>query len=362
MEIKQEYLSYQEIRNGTLIKGDDYGLASYLGPDRKASFLNNPNLHDESDCLLALVRVDGAVVGREMLYPTKIKAGSTIDFAQSCSALDVHADFQHLAVGADLFRYYTKSTKYNFVLCSGISEQALPLYKVWRYHILEFPRLMFLCRMDPIVRGLGISDFFSKLLSYIPNFLIKIPIVLNNYRSNNIRGSFVIQKETIIPDWVEKLTTDNKYKYMEVHDNAWLQWNLDYNFKNDPRNIQSFYSIYKGSEPVGFFMTKERFRESAGGKLKNTIIGSIGEWGAIDESGLSEDIIYKLAFSTFSKKVDLIELATTNKNVIKRMKCWGFLTHGFAHIAFKDKTKQFNDASNIDLWRVRYGYADVILT
>ena len=40
----------------------------------------------------------------------------------------------------------------------------------------------------------------------------------------------------------------------------------------------------------------------------------------------------------------------------------GFIPHGFAHIGLKDKKKAYKDASDINLWRVRYGYADVILT
>ena len=149
---------------------------------------------------------------------------------------------------------------------------------------------------------------------------------------------------------------------MEAHDHKWLQWNLDCNFRGLPRDIQSFYIIKKGNEPIGFFMTKERFREKAGGALKNVHIGSIVEWGSKDEKKLGESEIYKMALTTFSADVDIIEAATADNDTVKKMKMCGFIPHGFAHIGLKDKKKAYKDASDINLWRVRYGYADVILT
>lgn len=44
------------------------------------------------------------------------------------------------------------------------------------------------------------------------------------------------------------------------------------------------------------------------------------------------------------------------------MKVCGFISHGCANIAFKDKKKQYKDASDINLWRICYGYADALLT
>ena len=109
-------------------------------------------------------------------------------------------------------------------------------------------------------------------------------------------------------------------------------------------------------------MTKERFRELAGGILKNVLIGSIVEWGTALPDILTEEKLNKMAISTFSSCVDIIEFATTDLIVVKTMKKWGFISHGFAHIVFKDKTKKLKDTSDINLWRIRYGYADVILT
>ena len=158
------------------------------------------------------------------------------------------------------------------------------------------------------------------------------------------------------------MVLNDGHKYMEVHDQKWMQWNLDFNFYNKEGDIQSFYAVYNGDIPVAFFMTKERYRPLAGGKLKNIIIGSIMEWGVSSRTDLCESDIYIMASKTFSKSVDIVEFATTNKDVIKKMKSYSFIPHGFAHIAIKDLKKQFKDVNNIELWRIRFGYADVFLT
>ena len=69
-----------------------------------------------------------------------------------------------------------------------------------------------------------------------------------------------------------------------------------------------------------------------------------------------------MAQTTFSREVDIVEAATANPATVEKMKVCGFISHGYAHIAFKDKKKKYKDASDINLWRVRYGYADVLLT
>lgn len=42
------------------------------------------------------------------------------------------------------------------------------------------------------------------------------------------------------------------HKYMEAHDHRWLQWNLDFNFRGLPQDIQSFYIIKELGNPIGF--------------------------------------------------------------------------------------------------------------
>lgn len=362
MDVTKERISYKEISEGFFPERDDYNLASYLTDTRKRTFFANPNIRDENQCLLNLVRLDDAIVGRSMLYETRMVIDSTVYPCQCGSTLDVPEQFRQYAIGADLFHYFTMETKFDYAIASGISEIALPLYKAMKYHIIEFPRMMLLLNSRSLIESKGISGCPLKFMTAICNVPLRILSVVNNIKSKRLRKKFSLKRENRIPEWVDDLTIRDKHKYKEAHGREWLQWNLDYNFKGDKEDIQSFYTIEKEEKPVGFFMTKERFRKDAGGILKNIILAAIVEWGTYDEKILNEKQIINLAFSTFSKNVDIIEFASVDKATCKAMKNMGYINHGNAHIAFKDKTKKCKDASDASLWRVRYGYADVILT
>ena len=362
MKIEFKAISYQDVKNGVEFKRDDYALAAYLSKTRINTFFANPNLADLTECLMSLELVDDVICGRSMLYPTKIKIDETISKCQSSSTLDVPEQFRSLGLGANLFYYLSRLTPYDYVICSGISDLALPLYKAMKYHILAFPRAMYINNARSILEHLGFKGFLLRVVSGTANTLLRLRTKILTNKSLKFQSKYKIVKDTVIPEWVDDMVLNDGHKYMECHDRTWMQWNLDYNFKGDKEDIQSFYSIYSEEHPVGFFMTKERFRKDAGGKLKNIILGAIVEWGRAKDSCISELDIYKIAFSTFSNNVDIIEFATDDMNVLSGMKRWGFVKHGLAHIAFKDKTKQYKDASDISLWRIRYGYADVILT
>lgn len=362
MNSTEEHLSYRNIQDGVVIERDDFHLAASLTDSRKSAFFANPNLIDCSQTLMNLIRMDGVIVGRSMLFETKVVIDKNIHPCQSGSTLDVPEQFRKFEIGADLFSYFSLGTNFDYVIASGISEIALPLYKVVKFHILEFPRMMYLRNTKSILESKGIKGMCNKVLTPLFNLPFCVLSLINRLESHRLMKTFSIRKVREVPDWVDELTIRDSHKYKEAHDRKWLQWNLDYNFKGVKNDIQSFFVVEKDGSPIGFFMTKERFRKDAGGVLKNIVLAAIVEWGSFDETILDESMIIKLAFPTFTKNVDIIEFATADENTCKRMKKCGYIKHGKAHIAFLDKTKQCKDASNIDLWRIRYGYADVILT
>mgnify|MGYP007025061347 CR=1 FL=1 len=58
----------------------------------------------------------------------------------------------------------------------------------------------------------------------------------------------------------------------------------------------------------------------------------------------------------------MIEFASDNPETVKKMKKKGFIPFGLAHVVFKDKKKKYPEAKKPENWRLRLGYADVILT
>ena len=135
-----------------------------------------------------------------------------------------------------------------------------------------------------------------------------------------------------------------------------MQWNLDYNFCGDSStgNIQKFLEIYHKGKPIGFALLAER-------KRYGLTIGSVQEWQSDDEKILSESDIYYLSIQHFSKGVSCVKIATISEKVIDELKNNGFRDDGKANIVFKDLLKKYEDINDISKWRIRLGYADVIM-
>ena len=361
MEFKSRIVTYGELRDGLHFDDDRYGIATYEYESRRKTFLANPNLCGDDDTFMYLVEADGIPVGRTMLFDTRLKMDDEIVPLYSGSSLKVAEEFWKYGFGSEIFSYGRTIKKRKRLLSAGISNMALPLYKVMKYNIFEFPKLLMLRDSKPILEKKGIRGGLLKLLVILINMVLHCFYSITSLKTSNLKKQFLLEKVSIVPEWIDNLTLHDGHKYAEAHDYKWLQWNLDYNFKGHRRDIQSFYIIRKDDQNIGFVMTKERYREKVHG-MKDVMIGSVVEWGSADEKLLCESDIYRLSLSTFSKDVAIIEVATNDTATQKHLKRMGFMHHGDAHIAFKDKTKTMNDAGDASLWRLRYGYADVILT
>lgn len=361
MEFTSRIVTYKELRDGLEIKHDPYGILSYEYETRRRAFLANPNLRDENDTYAYVVETDGAPIGRTYLFDSKIKVGDEIFPLYSGSGLEVVSEFRKFGVGGELFAYSRSIKKRERLLSAGISDMALPLYKAMKYHIFEFPKMLRLNDVRPLLGKYGFKGILMNFMRWSGNAVLHLYYSLGTYKANRLKKAYQLERVEHVPGWVDEIVKNDGHKYAELHDKEWLQWNLDYNFKGHKRDIQSFYIIKKDGENVGFVMTKERFRPEVHG-MTDVLIGSIVEWGIDSRSSLTEPDVYRLVLSTFSYDVDIIETATNDDVAIKKLKLMGFVHHGDAHIAIKDKTKKLKDVGDATLWRLRYGYADVILT
>lgn len=364
MNIKTVLVTYKQIIDGHYDVGNDYyDIASYvLTPSRIAAGINCPFNFSDDNCAFFFINVDGVVAARAQFFGTQFYADGEILPSGSGSSLKTAEQYRNQAVGAEVMLFAAMNKEYTTFIASGISDMALPLYRKLRYHILKFPRIMQLRNVRSVLESKGLNGFFLRATSTFVNFLLRIFLVFSEYEGRKLLKRFQVEKVETVPDWVDNMVFHEGHKYMEAHDHRWFQWNLDFNFRGSPQNIQSFFIVKESGFPIGFFMTKERYREKAGGTLRNVFIGSIVEWGVAADSSLSEVDMYKMALTTFTSKVDIVETATANLSTVKKMRLYGFIPYGYAHIALKDKLKKYKDASDINLWRIRYGYADVILT
>ena len=362
MIISSQIYTYKDLKEGIDLGKDDYGIAaSKCRFPLQQAFSNNPYLDDDSVPFAYIGRVDGNAGGIAMWFPIKLKVGDYIINATSGSTLEVYEEYRKYGIGADIMMYPLLTPGFNFLLYAGVSKQALKIYKKMKFTIFEYPRVMRVCKSRSIVEKYGLHGPLLTISSFICDSIIHIWYGLASLFSKSYR-QYKVQKLSVVPEWVNDMVLNDGHDYMEVHDQRWFQWNIDFNLHAEKDDKQSFYGVYKGETPIAFFVTKERFRDIAGGELKNVIIGSVMEWGIGKDQDISEADLYKIAINTFNKKVDIMEFATDDKSVVKAMRKHGFIQHGFSHIIFKDLSHKYKDAEDISKWRIRFGYADVLLT
>ena len=348
-------VTYKELREGgfTLPDGRPGLAASGISPAMAEALAACPFVQDDTVAAY-LVLSDGAVVGKEVYFTTRIKLGDEILDAESASSLSVAPAYRQLAVGADIVM--ATFLRSRLFIGAGVSEMALPLDRKLKFHVLEFPRLMQLRNAKPLLAARHLSwlgGVANLPLGWFHKLLLR--------KAGRLARKFRIEQVSTVPGWVDDIVLRDGHKYAECHDHKWLQWNLDHRFNDHPRNRQAFFCVFQDGEPLGFYMLKERFKEKAGG-LENVLVGSLVEWGSRDEGRLTESDLLLLSLRGFSPEVDIVETATADENAARSVRKYGFIPHGKANIVFKDRTKKYADAADMGQWRVRFGCGDVILT
>lgn len=361
MNIESQIIKYTDLPFD-YTKDDPHGIAALCNSHIQNIFRGNPNLKEPDQTFAYFKKVDNKYGGIAMFFPSVMKAGDELLEATGGSTLEVYEEYRQLALGADIVMYPIENKLSNALIYAGISPMALPLYKKTRFAILEYPRLMLLRKSKPILESKNIRGVIGSILSTIIDSLLKVYSLYEKRCRNKLKKQFEIEEVHSIPEIVEEINKSDAHKYAEFHSKEWFQWNLENNLTGDKKDHQHFYMVSTGGENIGYFMTKERFKKEVGGQLHNIVVGSVVEWGSTDENILSEEKINILALSTFTKDTDIIEFASADNKTISKMKRFGFIQHGFAHIVVKDLTKRFKDIKDIKNWRIRYGYSDVILT
>lgn len=357
-----EFVTYHQVIDGYQPTGDDYGLATYaLLEPRKKAFLSNPNLKDTSRKMINLVRHEGKIIGRSMSFPTKLKVGDDYINIVGGSALEVASEYQTGDAGTLLLSSGLTKKENNAYLSSGFSRIGAQCQKAMRSYILTFPQLIQIRHFTKILPAIGIPIWLAQAMGWVGSFLYAPFRLYIYYKAARLKKKYSVNRVLKVPDWVDEIVLKDGHKYMEVHDHKWLQWNLDNMFHSHEQNINAFYTVSQDGENIGFFMTKERHGSIEVRGIKDALFGSIVEWGSKDVSRLSEYDLYLIALSSFSKEVDLVYMATTDYSLVKKIKYLGIIQWGDAIVALKDLRKQWKDAKDSSLWRLRLGYSDSIL-
>jgi GNAT superfamily N-acetyltransferase len=359
-------ISYKELRDGAYL--DAYisqdekfdGVAS-MTPFLREAMCNCPINNDDTKTAMYLMLDDGKEVGRCYMYGTMIKAGDSTYEGQVFFGLEALEEYRGEGVGTSLLLFPLTNNEYDFVLVGGMTTMVVPMYRKMKYQIFEVPQFVKLMNARYFLIPLGMKGGLLKLATMFCNEVIKLLDIPARIKLHRLLKKCVIKKEAIVPIWAGELAVNDGHKYMELHDRAWLQWNLDYNSHGYKDDVQSYYSVYDNDgKPLGFFMTNERLKKTEG-RIKDSIRAKLLEWGSFNLSVLSEADINLLALSTYSPQVDLVMSVSDDTMTANKLRRMGFVQRGFFPVGIKDKKNVLKDVGDQSLWRLRFGYTNTII-
>lgn len=362
LDLKIKKISYGELKEKPIeVKDDRYGIAAYFTETIRQTFIACPGYQNDDETAVLLLCDGDIVVGREIRYGTRLKIGEEIIWVYTGCSLMVCEEYQKIGAGIVLL---TAGTGNNNKVSFGASytQMRVELLKKQKRTVFNIPQYTKIVNTRPVFESLfGLKGVMLKVATRGGNFLLALIDIPNKIKTNKLLKKYSIKKETIVPEWAGKMATNDGHKYMEYHDAKWLQWNLDHNINGFPEDIQSFYSVWdKKGNPMGFFMTKERFEEEAG-KYRKIVRGSIVEWATADNEKLSEADLNLLAIPTFSPKVSNITSVAVDKQTQKAFKKMYFRYNYDFKMSFKDKTGEYSDGADMANWRIRFGCSNSII-
>ena len=356
-------ISNKQLREQSyIVPNDKYGMASVLNLNVRRTMLACPNVEDEKTAAVLAVS-EQVVIGRALQLGSCLQLGDVIVKASAGGGrVEVAPEYRGKGVCTSMINWRINNLEYDYLIGALYSTMMLPILKKMGFVIFEKPLFIYFKNLKPRLRAIGLSGALLSICAWIANVPLRVLDLINWLRRVSLQHKFVIIQEQIVPKWAGEMSMKDGHKFQEVHDQAWLQWNLDNNLNGHQRDIQSYYSIYdkKTSSPLGFFLTKERFEESAG-HYCNVIKGTVCEWASADKR-LTEADIHLLSLSKFSPDVFYINAIASEPSSIIKFIRMGFVRHGNFQVSFYDKKKQLDEQSrDVSNWRIRYGYANSII-
>ena len=359
-ELLLKKISYGQLQEDSWLTDNDcFGMAAFVDENVRETFLQCPNNNNPEKTAVLLALDGDKIVGRHLLYGTTIKAGAGNIMAQSSGSTEVHESQRGKGIGSKINKWTLNNDEYPVYICSLLSPACLRIMekKENSCTIFEFPELVKMINMEAAFACRGLKGLPLKLCKGLCNLFLGVLNIPTNGRISRLKKKYRLKKENDIPEWAGDMCMNDGHKYAEVHDNAWLRWNLKCNLTGKPQDRQSFYSIYKGEKPVGFFFTKERIRDDVSSEM---IIGTLCEWASVDKE-LSETDINLLAFSTFDKKCYYMRTVTNSSRTCEKLQEYWYSKHGEMQMGFKDKLGQYPDMAERANWRIRFGCCNSIL-
>ena len=369
MEVKSKDIRFFNRTFGELERGDDLGLKDpykimdSLGTKMREAVFHNPSGFKEDEVCQILALDDDVVVGATNPFSGRLLINGEVVGCQNGSYLYSHEDYRKDNIGGELFLRITNLHPTKNCFFVGISQMAIGLYKALKYSLFEFPRLIYLRKSRSVVQSILHNEaLWTKPLIAMVDAGLWLHRQIINVHNHICYRDYTIENVKECPDEVEQIVIQDKHPYKELHDKAWFDWSLKYTISEDSRTLRRLYVIKKNEKIEAFFLIKQEFFEKASSRgFKNVYLGSIMEWGIMEDSQLTEKDVVLMGLNSFDNNVDGIQYATTEHKIAKQLKKWLFAGIGNANTGVRIRSVKDNSLKDINNWRLRLGGSDTVL-
>ena len=356
-------LTFRELKTHPDIKyTDPHNIASSLCQSMKKAVLNNPSGYRDDEVCQILAIDNGVVVGCTNPYSGRAYINKEIIPVQSGSYLFSHEVYRKENVGGELFLKIANLHPTRNCYFSGISQMAIGLYRVLKFTLFEFPRLIYLRKSRSIIHSIFKTE--SKILSpviWCADFTLLLHRTILKLFSKEGRNGYEVVESKEVPQEVEDIILNDPHPYAEYHGKDWIEWNLNYSLTDEPR-MKRLFLIKKRGKIEGFFVTKQQFFKQASSRgFKNVYLGSIMEWGIGIGSQLTEKDINLMAIHHFDDNVDGIQVATTDESLARTLKKYIFVPIGTANVGIRMKSIKDPAIKEMKNWRIRIAGCDTLM-
>lgn len=356
-------LTFGELLSSPRIKlTDPHGISSSLNPEMKKAFLANPSGYKEDEVCQIIAHDNGVVVGCVNTFTGRMTIDGEVYSAQNASYLYSHEDYRKENVGGDIFLKMSRLHPLKNYYFVGISQMAIGLYRALKYTVFEYPRMIYLRKSRSVVQSvLKTENCMTYPLIWLVDFGLWLHRGLLKAWTCLTLGNYKVEECNYVPDDVERIIMEDEHPFAEYHNKEWIEWNLKYKMteKDIPRRL---FVIKKNNIIEAFFITKEEFFESASSRgFKNITLGSVMEWGISKKSTLTEADIYLISLGKFGKRIDGVQVASTDENTLRKLRKLFFVGAGNANFAIKVGVLKDQRLKDINNWRVRLAGNDTLM-
>ena len=144
-EVLIKKITYDHLRKGDWLTDNDcYGLAAFVDRNVRDTFLDSPFNNNPGKTAIMLAVDGNNIVGRHLLYGTKIKVGNTTVDAQSSGSTEVDISQRGKGIGSKINKYTLNNDEYPIYICSLLSSACLSLMRKPENGcvIFDFPQLV----------------------------------------------------------------------------------------------------------------------------------------------------------------------------------------------------------------------------